>query len=98
MLYIVGPILLVLSFMIEPEFTAIITGVIMGMYFTIAMIFNEVKPFSDLKALLSNTQAPGTNSSKVILRKKGEMVSRKVVIFYYMPYKFVLRFMNIVSV
>ncbi|KIW37703.1 uncharacterized protein PV06_10335 [Exophiala oligosperma] len=75
MLYVIGPILLVLAFMIEPEFTGIMTGIIMGMYFSIAMFFNEV-----------------------ILRKKGEMVSRKVVIFCYMPYKFVLRFMNIVSV
>ncbi|KIW12671.1 hypothetical protein PV08_09949 [Exophiala spinifera] len=75
LLYVIGPILLVLSFMIEPEFTAIITGAMLGMYFSIAMIFNEV-----------------------ILRKKGEMVSRKVVILYYMPYKMVLRLMNIVSV
>jgi len=27
--------------MIEPEFTAMMTGIILGMYFAIAIIFNE---------------------------------------------------------
>ncbi|EXJ81403.1 hypothetical protein A1O3_07694 [Capronia epimyces CBS 606.96] len=36
--------------------------------------------------------------NEVILRRKGEMVSRKIVFFYYMPYKFVLRFMNVASI
>jgi hypothetical protein len=36
--------------------------------------------------------------NEVILRKKNEMVDRKVVLIYYVPYKFILRFMNVVSV
>ncbi|KAI1623000.1 hypothetical protein EDD37DRAFT_651188 [Exophiala viscosa] len=36
--------------------------------------------------------------NEVTLRRKNEMVSRKVVMLYYPPYKFVLRLMNIVSV
>lgn len=42
MLYTVGPILLVLSFMIEPKFTALMTAIIISMYFSIAIFFNEV--------------------------------------------------------
>jgi len=74
-LYITGPILLAVAFAVEPAFMGMMTGVVMGMYFLIVNIFNEVT-----------------------LRKKGEMVSRKVVLFYYLPYKFVLRLMNTVSV
>ncbi len=41
-LYITGPILLSVAFAIEPAFMGMMTGVVMGMYFVIVNIFNEV--------------------------------------------------------
>lgn len=41
-LYITGPILLAVAFAVEPAFMGMMTGVVMGMYFVIVNIFNEV--------------------------------------------------------
>ncbi|KIV77448.1 hypothetical protein PV11_09242 [Exophiala sideris] len=74
-LYVTGPVLLPIAFVIKPRFMGMMTGIVMAMYFIIVNIFNEIT-----------------------LRRKNEMVSRKIVLFYYPPYKFVLRMMNVVSV
>ncbi|KAK5036829.1 hypothetical protein LTR13_005209 [Exophiala sideris] len=74
-LYVTGPVLLPIAFVIKPRFMGMMTGIVMAMYFIIVNLFNEIT-----------------------LRRKNEMVSRKIVLFYYPPYKFVLRMMNVVSV
>ena len=91
-LYITGPILLPIAYAIKPRFMGMMTGIVMAMYFVIVIYFNEVS--SDLV----EDDGMLTDGVQVTLRRKNEMVSRKVVIFCYPPYKFVLRFMNIVSV
>ena len=71
------------------------TGAVIGMYFIIVNLFNEVSPALFPLHILRKFSL---TILKIILRQKREMVSRKVVIFCYIPYKFVLRIMNIFSV
>jgi len=47
-LYITGPVLLPIAFTIKPRFMAMMTGIVMAMYFIIVNYFNEVS--SDLLA------------------------------------------------
>jgi hypothetical protein len=73
LLYILAPFVLPMSFMINPSFTGIMTGVTSGVYLINAVAFNEIH-----------------------LRLKKERVSW-ACIAYYMWYKFVLIFVNILS-
>ncbi|CAN9376442.1 unnamed protein product [Alternaria alternata] len=73
LLYVLAPFVLPMSFMINPAFTGIMTGVTTGVYLINAVLFNEIH-----------------------LRLKKERVSW-ACIAYYMWYKFVLNFVNILS-
>ena len=91
-LYITGPILLPIAFAIKPRFMGMMTGIVVAMYFLLVNYFNEVS-----SGLVEEDEML-TQASQVTLRRKNEMVARKIVLFYYTPYKFMLRWMNVVSV
>jgi hypothetical protein len=73
LLYLLAPFVLPISFLMNPVFTAILTGFTTAMYVVNAIIFNEIH-----------------------LRLKKERVSI-ICLIYFIPYKFVLTLINIIS-
>lgn len=73
-LYLITPIVLPISFIVRPTYSAYLFAGTLALYLVNSLIFNEVH-----------------------LRRAGRMVSRRVLIFYYMPFKLVLTLVNVAS-
>ena len=91
-LYLLAPLVLPISFVVRPTFCAYLFVGTFVMYFVNAIIFNFVSiPLSQMDLLRANHKL-----FQVHLRSRKENVSL-IALLYYMPYKVVLTFVNILS-
>ncbi|KAK5943302.1 hypothetical protein PMZ80_004309 [Knufia obscura] len=89
LLYLITPFVLPISFIVRPGYTAILFAATFGLYFLNSMIFNEVH------LRLASRKEDGKQQKW--WQERNMMVNRWMLIFYYMPFKFALTFVNVVS-